>query len=245
MCRSSSWAETSWYYCMHIDGGDPIKPEESGTVSRRRCGACWIPKTIRMLPWPRSIWEKIQTQLQRSQARSRGYSTEAIRYPRSGWRSWRGRMNWSIWRKDMMRRSGGKYILKSDKCQNAEKIEICMNLGTMALLGYLNSGIKALLAKKDLGITSLSDIIYWVSSVGQQGEIAMSERIFKRKIYEKMLRWKEESNGKTGLLIKGARRVGKSTIVEEFAKREYETYILIDFSNTSREIGRASCRERV
>lgn len=64
----------------------------------------------------------------------------------------------------------------------------------------------------------------------------MSERIFKRKIYEKMLRWKEESNGKTGLLIKGARRVGKSTIVEEFAKREYETYILIDFSNTSREI---------
>ncbi len=51
-----------------------------------------------------------------------------------------------------------------------------------------------------------------------------------------MLRWKEESNGKTGLLIKGARRVGKSTIVEEFAKREYETYILIDFSNTSREI---------
>ena len=64
----------------------------------------------------------------------------------------------------------------------------------------------------------------------------MSERIFKRKIYEKMLRWKEESNGKTGLLIKGARRVGKSTIVEEFAKKEYETYILIDFSNTSREI---------
>lgn len=45
-----------------------------------------------------------------------------------------------------------------------------------------------------------------------------------------MLRWKEESNGRTALLIKGARRIGKSTIVEEFASKEYETYIIIDFS---------------
>ena len=58
----------------------------------------------------------------------------------------------------------------------------------------------------------------------------MSEKIFKRKIYERMLRWKRESDGQTALLIKGARRIGKSTIAEEFARREYESYIIIDFS---------------
>ena len=41
------------------------------------------------------------------------------------------------------------------------------------------------------------------------------ERIFKRKIYDRLLKWKQESNGKTALLIEGARRIGKSTIVEE------------------------------
>ena len=54
--------------------------------------------------------------------------------------------------------------------------------------------------------------------------------MFKRKIYEKLKCWKNESNGKTALLIEGARRVGKSTIVEECAKNEYESYILIDFA---------------
>ena len=58
----------------------------------------------------------------------------------------------------------------------------------------------------------------------------MSERVFKRKIYARMLQWKKESDGNTALLLKGARRIGKSTIVEEFAKREYSSYILIDFS---------------
>ena len=58
----------------------------------------------------------------------------------------------------------------------------------------------------------------------------MSDKMFKRKIYEKMLRWKKESNGKTALLIKGARRIGKSTIAETFAQNEYETSIIIDFS---------------
>ena len=49
----------------------------------------------------------------------------------------------------------------------------------------------------------------------------MSEiRIFKRKIYDRMLQWKQERDGKTALLVKGARRVGKSTIVEEFARQE-------------------------
>lgn len=50
--------------------------------------------------------------------------------------------------------------------------------------------------------------------------------MFKRKIYNRLLEWKEESDGKTALLIEGARRIGKSTVVEEFAKNEYETYIL-------------------
>ena len=58
----------------------------------------------------------------------------------------------------------------------------------------------------------------------------MAAKIFKRKIYERMLKWKQESNGNTALLIKGARRIGKSTIAEEFARKEYESYIFIDFS---------------
>lgn len=58
----------------------------------------------------------------------------------------------------------------------------------------------------------------------------MAGKIFKRKIYERMLRWKKESNGQTALLIKGARRVGKSTVAEEFARQEYESYVIIDFS---------------
>ena len=61
-------------------------------------------------------------------------------------------------------------------------------------------------------------------------------RVFERKIYQKMLQWKKESEGKTALLIKGARRVGKSTIAEEFAKKEYSSYILIDFSVATKEI---------
>lgn len=60
--------------------------------------------------------------------------------------------------------------------------------------------------------------------------------MFKRKIYPKIKEWKDASNGKTALLIEGARRVGKSTAVEEFAKNEYATYILIDFSTASNNI---------
>ena len=56
--------------------------------------------------------------------------------------------------------------------------------------------------------------------------------IFERTIYKQLLDWKTESCGKTALLIEGARRVGKSTIAEEFAKREYKSYIKIDFSDT-------------
>jgi predicted AAA+ superfamily ATPase len=59
---------------------------------------------------------------------------------------------------------------------------------------------------------------------------------FKRKVYDAMLRWKKERNGATALLIQGARRIGKSTIAEQFAQREYESYILIDFSIAPKEI---------
>lgn len=60
--------------------------------------------------------------------------------------------------------------------------------------------------------------------------------MFKRKIYNKMLEWKRDSDGRTALLIEGARRIGKSTVVEEFAKNEYESYILIDFAKASKEV---------
>lgn len=58
----------------------------------------------------------------------------------------------------------------------------------------------------------------------------MGNKIFKRKIYDRLLKWKNESNGTNALLIEGARRIGKSTIAEEFAKNEYDEYLLIDFS---------------
>lgn len=57
--------------------------------------------------------------------------------------------------------------------------------------------------------------------------------IFKRKIYQKMLQWKQTKDGSTALLIKGARRIGKSTIAEEFAKNEYKSYIVVDFADAS------------
>ena len=60
--------------------------------------------------------------------------------------------------------------------------------------------------------------------------------IFKRKIYDELLQWKQTDKGRTAVLIQGARRVGKSTIAEEFAAKEYETYILVDFAACSTEI---------
>jgi hypothetical protein len=60
--------------------------------------------------------------------------------------------------------------------------------------------------------------------------------MFKRKIYNKLLEWKNEDCGSTALLVEGARRVGKSTVVEEFGKNEYKSYILIDFSTASKAV---------
>ena len=64
----------------------------------------------------------------------------------------------------------------------------------------------------------------------------MAKRLFKRKLYDRLLEWKSIQNGKTAILIEGARRVGKSTLVELFAKNEYESYILIDFNEASDEV---------
>lgn len=64
----------------------------------------------------------------------------------------------------------------------------------------------------------------------------MEKPVFKRKIYDQILEWKENKSEKYALLIKGARRVGKSTIAEEFARKEFKTYILIDFAHTSKAI---------
>lgn len=60
--------------------------------------------------------------------------------------------------------------------------------------------------------------------------------MFKRKVYDELLEWKKEWDGKYACLLEGARRVGKTTIAEEFARNEYDSYILIDFSNTSKEM---------
>lgn len=57
--------------------------------------------------------------------------------------------------------------------------------------------------------------------------------IFKRKIYDKLLEWKRTARGEKAILIEGARRIGKSTIAEEFGKHEYKSYILIDFNDAS------------
>ena len=58
----------------------------------------------------------------------------------------------------------------------------------------------------------------------------------KRKIYNKLLEWKNESADRFALLVEGARRVGKSWIVKEFAKNEYKSFLIIDFAKTNRKI---------
>jgi hypothetical protein len=62
------------------------------------------------------------------------------------------------------------------------------------------------------------------------------ERIFRRKLYDRLLAWKQNRQGRTALLVEGARRVGKSTLVEEFARKEYDSYLLIDFNVASAQV---------
>lgn len=65
----------------------------------------------------------------------------------------------------------------------------------------------------------------------------MPRTLFKRKVYDRLLQWKKERGGRTALLLQGARRIGKSTIVEEFARREYRSHILIDFNSAPARVG--------
>ena len=60
--------------------------------------------------------------------------------------------------------------------------------------------------------------------------------MFQRKIYDQMRAWKEKRQGRTALLVEGQRRVGKSTVVEAFARNEYKSYILLDFSAAEKEV---------
>lgn len=60
--------------------------------------------------------------------------------------------------------------------------------------------------------------------------------IFKRKIYQKLVEWKALSQGKTAVMIEGARRIGKSTIAEEFAKNEYKDYMILDFAIETEDV---------
>jgi hypothetical protein len=62
------------------------------------------------------------------------------------------------------------------------------------------------------------------------------DKIFRRKLYQELLNWKASRQGRTALLIEGARRVGKSTLALQFAKQEYESHLLVDFSKTSPKI---------
>lgn len=66
--------------------------------------------------------------------------------------------------------------------------------------------------------------------------MAKTGLFFKRKVYDRLLKWKNESNGESAILIQGARRIGKSTLAEEFAKNEYDSYILIDFAVAPKEV---------
>ena len=91
-----------------------------------------------------------------------------------------------------------------------------------------NFEINAILWDKHFEISAKCTILYPPSEL-----IIM---IFKRKIYNELLQWKQTDEGRTAVLIQGARRVGKSTIAEEFATNEYESYILVDFAACSTEI---------
>ena len=58
----------------------------------------------------------------------------------------------------------------------------------------------------------------------------------KRKIYDELLEWKNECKGATAVIVEGARRIGKSYIVEEFARNEYDSYLLIDFNKADKVV---------
>ena len=58
----------------------------------------------------------------------------------------------------------------------------------------------------------------------------------KRKVYDQLLKWKQERHRESAALVNGARRVGKSYIVKEFAQKEYKSYILLDFNKVGKDV---------
>ena len=66
--------------------------------------------------------------------------------------------------------------------------------------------------------------------------LTKSNIILNRKIYEDILQWKKNSDGETALMIDGARRVGKSFLVKQFAEKEYKSYIMIDFGSAPKDM---------
>ena len=58
----------------------------------------------------------------------------------------------------------------------------------------------------------------------------------KRKVYEKLVQWKRKQNGRTAVMLEGARRVGKSYLAVQFAQKEYRSHLLIDFSFVSAQV---------
>ena len=85
----------------------------------------------------------------------------------------------------------------------------------------------------DLDVLNLREIGKCVIFASEIAFDIMEKRVFRRKIYDRILQWKQESDGESALMIQGARRIGKSTIAEEFAKREYSSYLIIDFNKAS------------
>ena len=105
------------------------------------------------------------------------------------------------------------------------------NFGETTIFTLKNFGETAIFVLKNFGEKGYSLSLHAETFISP-----LMNRTFKRKIYSKMLSWKTTSSGKTALLIEGARRVGKSTIVAEFAKNEYKSYLLIDFNKASKEV---------
>lgn len=99
-------------------------------------------------------------------------------------------------------------------------------MGILHIIPCLKMGILHIFCEIKLGIPC-----YLLIFVAIRKDDMGTNRVFRRKLYDKMLEWKKSSNGATALLVKGARRVGKSTLVEEFAKNEYRSYILVDFAD--------------
>ena len=61
-------------------------------------------------------------------------------------------------------------------------------------------------------------------------------KLFERKLYSELIAWKRDSNGASAMLVEGARRTGKTTLVKEFARREYDSFLYIDFSHVDKQV---------